>query len=75
MIDDRMKENVASKYNITTEMGNRFFQDFSLELGEILLSVAYLPSAKRLNLDLLRAKQLLQTNVTAKSGERSTAIQ
>lgn len=38
-----------------------------MELGEILLSVAYLPSAKRLNLDLLRAKQLLQTNIMAKS--------
>jgi len=29
--------------------------------------VAYLPSAKRLNVDLLRAKQLLQTNITTKS--------
>ncbi|XP_046645141.1 synaptotagmin-17-like isoform X1 [Daphnia pulicaria] len=34
----------------------------SPELGEILVSLTYLPSARRLNLDLLRGKQLLQTN-------------
>ncbi|KAI9558523.1 syptotagmin 17 [Daphnia sinensis] len=33
------------------------------ELGEILVSLTYLPSARRLNLDLLRGKQLLQTNI------------
>lgn len=33
------------------------------ELGEILVSLTYLPSARRLNLDLLRGKQLLQTNL------------
>jgi hypothetical protein len=38
------------------------------ELGEILLSLTYLPSAGRLNLDVLRAKQLLQTDIVGGAG-------
>ncbi|XP_053532604.1 synaptotagmin-17 [Ictalurus punctatus] len=34
-----------------------------LELGELLLSLNYLPSAGRLNVDVIRAKQLLQTDM------------
>jgi hypothetical protein len=37
-------------------------------LGEILLSLTYLPSAGRLNLDVLRAKQLLQTDIVGGAG-------
>ncbi|XP_014681200.1 PREDICTED: synaptotagmin-17-like [Priapulus caudatus] len=37
------------------------------ELGEILLSIYYLPSAGRLNVDVIKAKQLLQTNITGGS--------
>jgi hypothetical protein len=40
----------------------RIQDSHSPELGEILVSLTYLPSARRLNLDLLRGKQLLQTN-------------
>uniref|UniRef100_A0A8P0P447 C-type lectin domain containing 19A n=2 Tax=Canis lupus familiaris TaxID=9615 RepID=A0A8P0P447_CANLF len=35
-----------------------------VELGELLLSLNYLPSAGRLNVDVIRAKQLLQTDVS-----------
>ncbi|XP_048645518.1 synaptotagmin-17 isoform X2 [Marmota marmota marmota] len=35
-----------------------------VELGELLLSLNYLPSAGRLNVDIIRAKQLLQTDVS-----------
>ncbi|KAM6957290.1 synaptotagmin-17, partial [Aplochiton taeniatus] len=34
-----------------------------VELGELLLSLNYLPSAGRLNVDVIRAKQLLQTDM------------
>ncbi|KAM3864023.1 synaptotagmin-17 [Diretmus argenteus] len=34
-----------------------------VELGELLLSLTYLPSAGRLNVDVIRAKQLLQTHM------------
>ncbi|XP_036797969.1 synaptotagmin-17 isoform X1 [Oncorhynchus mykiss] len=34
-----------------------------VELGELLLSLNYLPSAGRLNVDIIRAKQLLQTDM------------
>ncbi|KAA0705716.1 Synaptotagmin-17 Synaptotagmin XVII [Triplophysa tibetana] len=34
-----------------------------VELGELLLSINYLPSAGRLNVDIIRAKQLLQTDM------------
>ncbi|XP_028842534.1 synaptotagmin-17 isoform X2 [Denticeps clupeoides] len=34
-----------------------------VELGELLLSINYLPSAGRLNVDVIRAKQLLQTDM------------
>ncbi|GAB1292592.1 Synaptotagmin-17 [Apodemus speciosus] len=39
-----------------------------VELGELLLSLNYLPSAGRLNVDIIRAKQLLQTDVSQGSG-------
>ena len=39
-----------------------------VELGELLLSLNYLPSAGRLNVDVIRAKQLLQTDVSQGSG-------
>lgn len=39
-----------------------------MELGELLLSLNYLPSAGRLNVDVIRAKQLLQTDVSQGSG-------
>ncbi|XP_016157289.1 PREDICTED: synaptotagmin-17, partial [Ficedula albicollis] len=35
-----------------------------VELGELLLSLNYLPSAGRLNVDIIRAKQLLQTDMS-----------
>uniref|UniRef100_A0A4X2KE04 Uncharacterized protein n=1 Tax=Vombatus ursinus TaxID=29139 RepID=A0A4X2KE04_VOMUR len=35
-----------------------------VELGELLLSLNYLPSAGRLNVDVIRAKQLLQTDMS-----------
>uniref|UniRef100_A0A8C0MU55 Synaptotagmin-17 n=1 Tax=Canis lupus familiaris TaxID=9615 RepID=A0A8C0MU55_CANLF len=35
-----------------------------VELGELLLSLNYLPSAGTLNVDVIRAKQLLQIDVT-----------
>ncbi|KPP67589.1 synaptotagmin-17-like [Scleropages formosus] len=34
-----------------------------VELGELLVSLNYLPSAGRLNVDIIRAKQLLQTDM------------
>ncbi|CAG2248241.1 synaptotagmin-17-like [Mytilus californianus] len=34
-----------------------------MDLGEILLSLNYLPSAGRLNVDIIKAKQLLQTDM------------
>lgn len=39
-----------------------------VELGELLLSLNYLPSAGRLNVDIIRAKQLLQTDMCQGSG-------
>lgn len=39
-----------------------------VELGELLLSLNYLPSAGRLNVDVIRAKQLLQTDMCQGSG-------
>ncbi|XP_055506913.1 synaptotagmin-17 isoform X2 [Leucoraja erinacea] len=35
-----------------------------VELGEILISLNYLPSAGRLNVEIIRAKQLLQTDMS-----------
>ncbi|XP_041062644.1 synaptotagmin-17 [Carcharodon carcharias] len=35
-----------------------------VELGELLISLNYLPSAGRLNVDIIRAKQLLQTDMS-----------
>lgn len=43
-----------------------------VELGELLLSLNYLPSAGRLNVDIIRAKQLLQTDVSQGSGTLSS---
>lgn len=40
-----------------------------VELGELLLSLNYLPSAGRLNVDIIRAKQLLQTDMCQGSGK------
>lgn len=40
-----------------------------VELGELLLSLNYLPSAGRLNVDVIRAKQLLQTDMSQGSGK------
>ncbi|XP_074647549.1 synaptotagmin-17-like [Tubulanus polymorphus] len=37
------------------------------DLGEILLSINYLPSAGRLNIDVIKAKQLLQTDLVGGS--------
>uniref|UniRef100_A0A669QF22 Synaptotagmin-17 n=1 Tax=Phasianus colchicus TaxID=9054 RepID=A0A669QF22_PHACC len=43
-----------------------FFWEWAneVELGELLLSLNYLPSAGRLNVDIIRAKQLLQTDMS-----------
>ncbi|XP_059924186.1 synaptotagmin-17 [Gadus macrocephalus] len=38
-----------------------------VELGELLLSLTYLPSAGRLNVDVVKAKQLLQTDMCQRS--------
>ena len=38
------------------------------EYGEILLSLNYLPTAGRLNVDVIKAKQLLQTNLVRGAG-------
>lgn len=45
-----------------------FFRQDLPELGEILLSLSYLPSAKRLNLNILRGRQLLQTDLVGGAG-------
>lgn len=45
------------------------FQDRH-ELGELLLSLNYLPSAGRLNIDIIKAKQLLQTDIIGGSGTK-----
>lgn len=37
------------------------------DLGEILFSLNYLPSARRLNVDIIKAKQLLQTEIEGKA--------
>ena len=39
------------------------------DLGEILLSLNYLPSAGRLNVDVIKAKQLQQTDLIGGSGQ------
>ena len=39
------------------------------DLGEALLSLNYLPSAGRLNVDVIKVKQLLQTDMVGGSGE------
>ena len=43
------------------------------DLGEALLSLNYLPSAGRLNVDIIKAKQLLQTDMVGGSG-KATAL-
>lgn len=51
------------------QLPDRFlFLQNEVELGELLLSLNYLPSAGRLNVDVIRAKQLLQTDVSQGSG-------
>ena len=42
--------------------------------GEILLSLNYLPSAGRLNIDVIKAKQLLQRDIGRGSGIRTMTI-
>ena len=37
-------------------------------MGELLLSLNYLPSAGRLNCDVIKAKQLLQTDMDSGAG-------
>lgn len=39
------------------------------DVGELLLSLNYLPTAGRLNVDIIKAKQLLQTDLVGGSGE------
>lgn len=41
----------------------------SEEYGELLLSLNYLPTAGRLNVDVIKAKQILQTNLVRGAGE------
>ena len=43
------------------------FQDRH-DLGEVLLSLNYLPCAGRLTIDVIKAKQLLQTDLYGGSG-------
>lgn len=51
------------------QLSHRFLSlQNEVELGELLLSLNYLPSAGRLNVDIIRAKQLLQTDVSQGSG-------
>lgn len=38
------------------------------DLGEILFSLCYLPAAGRLNVDILRAKQLVPTDLVGGAG-------
>uniref|UniRef100_A0A493TGT2 Synaptotagmin-17 n=1 Tax=Anas platyrhynchos platyrhynchos TaxID=8840 RepID=A0A493TGT2_ANAPP len=45
-------------------LGTTFCFGNEVELGELLLSLNYLPSAGRLNVDIIRAKQLLQTDMS-----------
>ena len=47
------------------------FQD-QPDLGEILLSLNYLPTAGRLNVDVMKAKQLLQTDLVGGAGKYIT---
>lgn len=39
------------------------------EYGEILLSLNYLPTAGRLNVDVIKAKQILQTSLVRGAGK------
>lgn len=54
---------------ISTFIYQCLFSQNEVELGELLLSLNYLPSAGRLNVDIIRAKQLLQTDMCQGSGE------
>ncbi|XP_048350143.1 protein kinase C-like [Sphaerodactylus townsendi] len=49
---------------LSSHTGPRLLDDNEVELGELLLSLNYLPSAGRLNVDIIRAKQLLQTDMS-----------
>jgi len=46
-------------------------QSGSAELGELLLSLRYLPTAGRLTVTVLKARHLRATDVTGKTGEQS----
>ena len=50
-----------------------FFQECE-DLGELLLSLNYLPSAGRLNCDVIKAKQLLRTDMNSGAGACSTLL-
>ena len=43
------------------------------ELGELLLSLNYLPTAGRLSIDVIKAKQLIQTDLVGGSGKHNKA--
>ena len=55
-------------YNLYFMSMSPFILQTKLDLGEILLSLNYLPSAGRLNVDVIKAKQLLQTDLVGGSG-------
>lgn len=48
---------------------NSFLFQSRVELGELLLSLRYLPTAGRLTVTILKAKNLRATDVSGKSGE------
>ncbi|OPJ87818.1 synaptotagmin-17 [Patagioenas fasciata monilis] len=55
----------AARDLVCRKLLNRFaVLENEVELGELLLSLNYLPSAGRLNVDIIRAKQLLQTDMS-----------
>lgn len=43
------------------------------EYGELLLSLNYLPTAGRLNVDVIKAKQILQTSLVRGAGQSRIA--
>jgi hypothetical protein len=46
----------------------------SEDLGELLFSLCYLPAAGRLNVDILRAKQLVPTDLGGGAGKTITPV-
>ncbi len=45
-----------------------------LDFGELLLSLNYLPTAGRLNVDIIKSKQLIQTDLTGGPGRHLCLI-